>query len=133
MAWPPPLPPNTRTESTVQLGNHADDHVLTSEALAEIVNRVGAHRIEFGQTDVTTDAGGEAIVTFASPYPAGSPPAVSCQWLGNTPNIRLAQIKLVTNTQFAIVAQAGLEGGTTAPAVAASSNITLSWIAIGKE
>lgn len=41
MAYPPTLPPNTRTDETVAAGNHASDHNLVANALAAIVEVLG--------------------------------------------------------------------------------------------
>lgn len=40
MAWPPPIPPNTRQNTTPELDNHPSDHNLISNALTEISSRV---------------------------------------------------------------------------------------------
>lgn len=40
MAWPPQIPPNTRTNTTVQQDNHPDDHVAIANALTEVVGRM---------------------------------------------------------------------------------------------
>lgn len=39
MAWPPPIPPNTRQNVTPELDNHPSDHNLISNALTELVAR----------------------------------------------------------------------------------------------
>lgn len=40
MAWPPTIPPATRTDATSQTTNHPQDHNQTSQALTDIVTRV---------------------------------------------------------------------------------------------
>lgn len=45
MVWPPPIPPNTRTNSTAQQDEHASDHNAAAEALDELVlqtTRIGS-------------------------------------------------------------------------------------------
>lgn len=52
MAWPPPLPPATRSNSTPQLDAHPDDHNLIADALAELVAAFGM----VGRISSTLDA-----------------------------------------------------------------------------
>lgn len=42
VAWPPPTPPNTRANATVQLDNHALDHNRAADALDTIIARINA-------------------------------------------------------------------------------------------
>lgn len=79
MAWPPPLPPATRSNSTPQLNDHADDHNVTAAALADIVSEFQSAladlRVETGAlTGVTLDTSGDFAVTFPEPF--GSVPVV---------------------------------------------------------
>lgn len=60
MAWPPPIPPNNRANTTPQLDAHADDHNLIADALAELVNKWTA----FVQvTDAPTPAAGWSVTS----------------------------------------------------------------------
>lgn len=40
MAWPPVIPPATRSDSTTQQSNHPDDHNKISEALGDLRDRI---------------------------------------------------------------------------------------------
>lgn len=42
MPYPPVIPPNTRTNTTLQVNDHPADHNQISDALTEIVNRIAA-------------------------------------------------------------------------------------------
>ena len=42
MAYPPTVPPATRTDSTPQFTNHPNDHNAISTALTDLVNELGA-------------------------------------------------------------------------------------------
>jgi len=42
MAYPPPLPPTTRTDSTISAGNHAQDHNKLAAALRDVIEVLGA-------------------------------------------------------------------------------------------
>lgn len=42
VAWPPPTPPNGRTNATSQLDNHPTDHNRIADALDTIVAAIGA-------------------------------------------------------------------------------------------
>ena len=42
MAYPPPLPPTTRTDSTISAGNHAQDHNKLAAALRDVTEVLGA-------------------------------------------------------------------------------------------
>lgn len=68
MAWPPPIPPQTRSDSTAQLSNHPDDHNQIAGALNELVAR--SHNIQFGRTQVAVDSGGTGTITFPTPFPS---------------------------------------------------------------
>ena len=42
MAYPPPVPPATRTDATVMATNHPSDHNLISAALSEMLNKIAS-------------------------------------------------------------------------------------------
>lgn len=42
MAWPPPVPPNNRANTTPSFDNHPGDHNLIADALNEIIGILGA-------------------------------------------------------------------------------------------
>lgn len=43
MPYPPPVPPPSRTNATPMVDNHPSDHLLTSGALSDIINELGAN------------------------------------------------------------------------------------------
>lgn len=45
MAWPPPLPPATRANATLQLDNHPNDHNLLAAAIAQVCATVPLGRL----------------------------------------------------------------------------------------
>jgi hypothetical protein len=60
MPYPPELPPDNRTDTTVAAGNHAEDHNLIVEALQAIIDVLGP------------DPGGEGTVAEATARRVGS-------------------------------------------------------------
>jgi len=133
MAWPPFIPPNTRSDSTPQAGNHPGDHNDTSNALTEIVAQVQTllnimRRVTAGTATVTIPAT-QGVGTLAVTFPAGlftAPPrlvagavAGSNVWLGgvgsNTPTVSGGSIIAFRN-----------DGAN----VAVASSVTVHWIAV---
>ena len=51
LAWPPTIPPATRSNSTSQLDNHPNDHNALSTALSAIVERLGGASSELGYAE----------------------------------------------------------------------------------
>ena len=80
MAWPPTIPPATRSNTTPELDNHALDHNQASEALTAIVDHVNAVspvEVQWGYTAVSTDSDGLADVTYPTPF-TSTPVMVIC-------------------------------------------------------
>lgn len=50
MPYPPPVPPNTRTNATPMVDNHTFDHNAISDALTEILNHVAALETQIDNT-----------------------------------------------------------------------------------
>lgn len=101
MAYPPQLPPATRTDSTLAASQHASDHNKTSLALAAIIAVLGADPAA-GYSDVTARMA--AILTdvqtivdgLGDDIDARVPPAV-VEALATDPTIRDAGLEAVEN------------------------------------
>lgn len=72
VTWPPPTPPNTRTNATAQLDSHPSDHNRIADALDTIINRLGsvagtvlAHTEITANVPVTSNVGSPTTVITA--------------------------------------------------------------------
>jgi microcystin-dependent protein len=59
MAYPPPVPPATRTDATVMATNHPSDHNLISSALSEILNHIATLETSLYPIGTITAWGGD--------------------------------------------------------------------------
>src|SRR4030095_16705759 len=81
MAYPPVVPPSTRTNATPSVDNHPGDHNQISAALTEILNHIatleqGLPLVQGALTGYTTNFAGAVGVTFPIPFRAGTVPQI---------------------------------------------------------
>lgn len=101
MAYPPQLPPSTRTDSTVSAVNHAQDHNLIAGALADLLDELGANP-SGGYADLTNRllgvAAGQdqaALDEFRALYDA----VVTLSGIDDTDSAVAALLTVLTNTE----------------------------------
>lgn len=80
MAYPPELPPATRTDSTISAGNHASDHNRIAAALRAFLEVLGADPAA-GYVDLTSRL--EALIPDAEQAAIGAVPPLVVQYLAD--------------------------------------------------
>lgn len=119
MAWPPTIPPATRTNATPQLANHISDHNLTSLALTELTDRL--KRFVWGSQSLTTDAAGDMALVFPAPFTAA--PIVFGMLSTTNGNYLVVSNRTTTGCTFRLYGNTGVAG----PGLSR----TVMWLAIG--
>jgi hypothetical protein len=119
MAWPPPLPPDSRQNVTTLWNNHPSDHNTIADALSSIVTQVNAVGVPLpvvnGQW--VKGAGGAAVWSPIAPSDIG---AVAAATVAPATTTVLTSSLLATDTQPAVLLRGDGRitwgpGGTTAP------------------
>lgn len=94
MAWPPIIPPATRSDTTPQLHNHPQDHNQISEALAAIVAAVGVEIQAGTETNAHTDDHGNAHFDFPTAF-SHAPSVVVSPMAGSTASTSSSLFQIV--------------------------------------
>lgn len=144
MAFPPTIPPSTRTNATPQVDNHPGDHNMISSALSDLVNHASGadtqmtqicrfHGVQLSAADnkvliqadqsvVTTSALGASAISFPEAYSL-NPMVVACNGENGLSHVM---------TTFSL-APSSFQVLTRDPAgnPVANSTVHVNWIAVG--